>query len=89
MKRLSDGSIDGITPLGKYMCRTLQLYLKRHAIVHNVDKLNQKRKELEASIATDKSLGKDCHKKEDVLQLVTNDFFKYFDLWEKVSKETA
>ena len=86
LERLSDGSIAGITPLGEYMHKTLQLYLKRHAIVHNVDKLNCKRKELEDSISVDKSLGKDCSKKEAVLKLVMKDFFEYFDLWEKESK---
>lgn len=76
LERQSDGSIAGITPLGKYMHSTLQLYLKRHAIVHNVDKLNRKRKELEASIAVDKRSGKDCSKKEAALQLVKKDFFE-------------
>lgn len=89
LERLSDGSIAGITPLGKYMHSTLQLYLKRHAIVHNVDKLNRKRKELEASIAVDKRSGKDCSKKEAALQLVKKDFFEYFDMWEKESKGSA
>lgn len=89
LERLSDGSIAGITPLGKYMHSTLQLYLKRHAIVHNVDKLNRKRKELEASIAVDKRSGKDCSKKEAALQLVKKDFFEYFDMWEKESKGPA
>lgn len=63
--------------------------MKRHAIVHNVDKLNRKRKELEASIAVDKRLGKDCSKKETALQLVKKDFFEYFDMWEKESKGPA
>lgn len=89
LERQSDGSIAGITPLGKYMHSTLQLYLKRHAIVHNVDKLNRKRKELEASIAVDKRSGKDCSKKEAALQLVKKDFFEYFDMWEKESKGPA
>lgn len=71
------------------MHSTLQLYLKRHAIVHNVDKLNRKRKELEASIAVDKRSGKDCSKKEAALQLVKKDFFEYFDMWEKESKGPA
>ena len=85
-ERRPDGSIEGITLLGKYMHKTLQLYLKRHAIVHNVDKLRRKKTELEASIAFDKSVGKDCSKKETALELVTKDFFEYFDMWERESK---
>jgi uncharacterized protein (TIGR02646 family) len=88
-ERRPDGSIEGITPLGKYMHRTLQLYLKRHAIVHNVERLRRKREELVDSIASDKKLGKDCNKKEVALELVTEDFFEYFDMWEKESKGTS
>lgn len=87
LERLPDGSIIGTTPIGKYMYRTLNLYLKRHEIIHNVDKLNRKRKELEDSIADDKSRGKDCSKKEAVLKLVVEDFFKYFGMWEKESRD--
>ena len=83
LKRNPSGEIEGITPLGKYMCENLNLHLKRHAIVYNVDRLRQKLKELEDSIGVDKKNGVDCSKKEAVLEAVRNDFFKYFSLWEK------
>lgn len=89
LERLTDGSIAGTTPLGKYMHKTLHLYLKRHAIIHNVDRLRRKMNELADSIAADKLIGKDCSKKEAALQLVTKDFFEYFDMWKEVSEETA
>ncbi|MEG0835458.1 MAG: hypothetical protein RR063_09390 [Anaerovoracaceae bacterium] len=89
LNRLSDGSIVGITPLGKYMHGTLHLYLKRHAVVHNMDRLKQKMDELEDSIAADKLVGKDCNKKEAALKLITKDFFEYFDMWKEVSEETT
>ncbi len=54
-----------------------------------MDKLKRKRKELEDNIAADKKLGKDCSKKEAALQLVTKDFFEYFDMWEHESKGPA
>ena len=87
--RLPDGSISGITPLGKYMRKTLQLYLKRHEIIHNLDKLKRKRDELKNSVAKDKLQGKECRKKEAALQLITESFFEYFNLWEKISQESA
>lgn len=87
LKRCPDGTIIWITPLGKYMYKTLRLYLKRHAIVHNVDKLKQKIDELKKSIDTDKSLGYNSSKKEEALRLVTEDFFEYFNMWELESKE--
>lgn len=89
LERLPDGSISGITTLGEYMRKTLQLYLKRHEIIHNLDRLKQKRDELKASIDNDKMQGKECEKKEKTLQLITEGFFEYFDLWEKLSQETA
>lgn len=89
LKRLPSGSIMWTTPLGKYMYGALHLYLKRHEIVHNVDKLKQKRDELKVSIDADKCAGKDCSKKEVALELVTKNFFQYFDMWEEISKETA
>ena len=87
--RLPDSSISGITPLGKYMRKTLQLYLKRHEIIHNLDKLKRKRDELKNSVAKDKLQGKECRKKEAALQLITESFFEYFNLWEKISQESA
>ena len=87
LERLSDGSIRGITPLGHYMQRTLHLYLKRHAIIFNVDKLQAKVDELKNSITQDHLAGKDSHKKEAALQLVENDFFDYFKMWKAVSSE--
>lgn len=87
LKRLLDGSIVGTTPLGKYICENLHLYLKRHAIVHNVDKLKQKVYELKESIEIDKLAGKDYSKKEAAMELVNEDFFKYFGMWEESSKE--
>lgn len=85
LDRLPDGSIVGTTQLGKYIHQKLHLYLKRHAIVYNVDKLNKKKKELEDSIAADKSAGRDCSKKEAGLQEVINAFFEYFDMWKGIS----
>lgn len=87
LKRLPDGSIVGTTPLGEYMYKTLHLYLKRHAIIHNVDKLKRKVDELRANIAADKSKGKDCRKKEAALRSVMKNFFEYFDMWKEISEK--
>lgn len=87
--RLPSGAIMWTTALGKYMYETLHLFLKRHEIVHNMDKLKRKRDELKASIDSDKCAGKDCRKKEVALELVTTNFFEYFEMWKMISKETA
>ena len=87
LKRLPNGSIAAITPLGRYMYETLKLYLTRHAIVHNVDRLTRKIDELKDSIAADKLIGKECSKKEAALQLIMMDFFEYFKMWKEISEE--
>ena len=89
LERLSDGSIKGKTPIGNYMVKTLRLYLKRHAIVYNVDKLQAKVNELEKSVEQDRTKGKNCTAKERALQLIERDFFDYFLLWKSVSDNTS
>lgn len=56
----------------------LKLYLKRHEIIYMIDKLIEKRKELEQNIEEDKAVGKDVSKKEQVLIELDKDFFSYY-----------
>lgn len=42
-----------------------------------------------AIIEADKFIGKDCSKKEDALQLIIDDFFKYFNMWKEDSEKTT
>lgn len=87
LKRLPNGSIEWITPLGEYMYKTLHLHLKRHAIIHNVDRLKRKVNELRNAISAGKAAGKDCSKEETALYTIVEDFFKYFGMLEEVSEE--
>lgn len=89
LERALDGSINAKTPLGNYMKKTLKLYLKRHEIVYNLDRLKRKICELKASISEDKKQGREYHKKEKVLQLIEDDFFQYFGLWEEISERNS
>lgn len=41
-----NGGIIGVTRLGKYMCRSLNLFLRRHAIIWNLQRLDELIKEL-------------------------------------------
>ncbi len=86
LERMPNGAIRGITPLGMYMWKTLKLYLDRHEIIYNVDKLDKKRLELKNSIAEDRECGRDCHEKEEALRAIEKDFFTYFDMWKNDSE---
>lgn len=72
------GNIIFKTDLGKYMYNKMQLYLRRHSIIYMLDKLKQKRDELQISINKDKCKGKDTTDKEAILQSIQNEFFEYY-----------
>lgn len=66
------------TEIGKYMYEHLRLYLKRHSIIFMVEKLEEKRTELKASIDNDIEKGFDVSKKEQALFILDNEFFSYY-----------
>ena len=72
------GNIIFKTELGEYMYNQMQLYLRRHSIIYMLDKLKQKRDELQISINKDKCKGKDTKDKESILQSIQNEFFEYY-----------
>ena len=74
------GQIYYKTELGKYMYNHLKLYLKRHSIIYMVEKLNDKRKDLKASIDKDLKNGIDVSVKQEILMDIDNKFFSYYQL---------
>ena len=78
MDRRETGEIFYKTPLGHYMYDHLKLYLKRHAIIYMMDKLQNKIIELGKSISDDKTHGIDVGKKEVVLSTIKSEFFDYY-----------
>jgi len=78
LDRSDDGRIIHKTNLGKYMFIHLNLSLLRHSRIYNIDKIQNKCKELEEKINIDKSQGKNTIKKEEALNSLYKDFQKYY-----------
>lgn len=72
------GCIYPKTELGKYMYEHLRLYLKRHSIIFMVEKLDEKRNQLQKCIEKEKQKGVDVSAKEKALLIIDNEFFLYF-----------
>jgi len=87
LDRNEDGSIKCLSPLGKYMYDTLHLHLKRHEVIHNIDKLKEAHDRLERNIEEDKEAGKDISVKIATKQLIDDQFFKYYNLLQKLAQE--
>ena len=85
LNRDPDGSIRWITLLGKYMYNELQLYLKRHMIIYNLDRLKESRNKLKQSILNDEVSGRDVSKKSLLLKSIDDEFFHYYNKWEEIS----
>lgn len=60
------------------MYNHLKLYLKRHAIIYMMDKLQGKIAELEENIKKDETLGKDASQKRTFLLEYKNNFYDYY-----------
>lgn len=74
------GEIIYKTNLGQYMYEHLQLYLKRHSLIFMVDKLKEKRDELNDFITFERTCGRDTTKYDKILHAIDDEFFEYFSL---------
>lgn len=81
LKRKENGEIIFITPLGKYMYNNLKLYLKRHSIIYNLERIRKKQKEMNQEIERRKNDGREYKKIEAALDEMNKLFSYYFDLY--------
>lgn len=79
--RQHDGSIKPLTPLGSYMYDHLKLYLKRHSIIYNLDRVQIQRQELKEKIKQKKEKGQECKALEDIYSKLCVVFCEYYDLF--------
>lgn len=80
LKRTANGKIIFITPVGSYMYRELKLYLKRHEIIHNLEKIRLRKKKIKEKIEIKKSAGIDCSNLEYIYRELCVHFSEYYDL---------
>lgn len=81
LKRENDGSIGFKTDLGEYMYYELKLYLQRHQLIYNLNRINEKIKEVRGEIDKRKKL----QKKVDDLEILYRElcvvFYEYYDVF--------
>lgn len=81
LQRDEEGNIVYTSLVGKYMYEELKLYLKRHRILYNLEKVRVKKKLLKTKIAEKELINEDV---TDLVQLYTQlciVFCEYYDLF--------
>lgn len=81
LDRDATGRIYAKTKLGEYMIKELNLFLKRHEIIYNLEVLRNRVEKLEDSIEEDKKNGKDTSLKEAVSLEIKEKFYNYYKLY--------
>jgi len=87
LERTLDGKLIWKTELGKYMHNALKLFLKRHEVIFNVERLEEARNRLQCSIEKENALGYDVQKKEKLLAALDNEFFLYFKQLREINSQ--
>ena len=82
--RSEDGSIGYITPLGEYMYYELKLYLQRHQLIYNLDKVHNKLKEVRQEIDKRESMHKPAEDLKNMYKELCVVFYEYFDVFTEV-----
>lgn len=81
--RDDEGNIIYHSPLGEYIYSELKLYLKRHSILHNIDRLRDRRLALKEKIVEKNNLGMDTHKLNQIYALLSDVLCDYYELFLK------
>ncbi len=85
LDRDDSGKIYAKTKLGQYMIEELNLFLKRHEIIYNIELLKDKTEKLIKSIEEDKSNGVDVSIKEQILAELNAKFYNYYNIFNKIN----
>lgn len=75
------GEIIYLTELGEYIYFELKLYLKRHRILHNIEKVRTKKKLLKEKIGEKKRLHENVTLLEELYKELCVVFCEYYDLF--------
>jgi len=83
LQRNSDGSIGYLTPIGEYIYSELKLYLKRHQLIYNIEKVRVKKNTLHAKILEKERKGENVDELRALYQQICVVFCEYYDLFFK------
>lgn len=83
LTRETDGSIGYKTLLGEYMYFELKLYLQRHQLIYNLDRVHMKLKELKYEIDKRKASNKEVGDLESLYKELCVVFYEYYDIFTK------
>ncbi len=81
LKRDQDGNIIYTSEIGKYMYEELKLYLKRHSILYNIEKVRVKKNDLKAKIAEKELKNEDFADLDQLYKQLCVVFCEYYDLF--------
>ena len=79
LKRNPDGSIFYLTPVGEYMYYELKLYLQRHQLIYNLERVHKKLKEVKQEIENRKRLNKTVDNLESLYKDLCVVFYEYYN----------
>lgn len=84
--RREDGTIYYKTPVGQYMFNEMKLYLQRHQLLYNLDRVHLKVKQIKQEIEKRKLAGKPTEELEEVYKELCVVFCEYYQAFsEEVS----
>lgn len=85
--RYADGRIKHITPIGEYMYNELKLYLKRHQIIYNLEKLKGKIEKLKEIITSKNVEDPEYVMLKDIYAELCVTFYDYYNLLNEEGEE--
>lgn len=81
LKRDENGKIISKTEIGEYMYRELKLYLKRHQLIYNLEKIRALIKKLETKVSKMKEERKSTSELEKTIGELSREFVKYYNIF--------
>lgn len=81
--RDDEGRIIFLTSLGEYMYFELKLFLKRHSILNNIDRLRDRRLALQSKIDEKESKGENVNSLRQVHSILCDVLCEYYELFLK------
>jgi uncharacterized protein (TIGR02646 family) len=81
LERDDDGNIAHLSPIGEYMYFELKLYLKRHFILYNLDRIRLRRIALKEKIEEKERKGEDVSTLNEVYNVLCKVFCEYYELF--------